>query len=112
MIKDYNILFLGSCDYGKIPVDTEDFLASYHNLGVLKGTKSFRDDDRSSWRRFRELSGLDVEILQKFLYESGFMPRGVIDGVFDYVTQASTRLFQEYVRTMESKKKHGAGRYL
>lgn len=90
---------------GKIPADKQEHLASYHNLGVLKGTKSFRDDDRSKWRRFREVSGSDVTALQHFLFDAGFMPRGVIDGVFDYVTQASTRLFQEYVRTMEGVEK-------
>ncbi len=49
------------------------------------------------------MPGSEVEDLQKFLYEAGFMPRGVIDGIFDYVTQASTRLFQEYVRTIEGE---------
>jgi len=94
-------IFLGSCDLGKIPLDRQGHLAPYHNLGVLRGTKSFRDDDRSKWRRFREISGTDVTALQHFLFDAGFMPRGVIDGIFDYVTQASTRLFQEYVRTID-----------
>ncbi len=94
-------IFLGSYDEGKRPNDTKAFLAPYHFLGVLKGTRSFRDDDRSKWRRFRGISGNEVTELQQFLFKSGFMPRGVIDGVFDYVTQAATRLFQEYVRTVE-----------
>ncbi|GAA4275508.1 peptidoglycan-binding domain-containing protein [Aquimarina mytili] len=96
-------IFLGSCDIGKKPTNTKEFLAPYHYLGVLKGTKSFRDDDRSKWRRFREVAGNEVTDLQQFLFKAGFMPRGVIDGVFDYVTQASTRLFQEYVRTIEGE---------
>ena len=96
-----NTLFLGSCDTGKVPNDAKQFLAPYHQWGILKGSKSFRDDDRSKWRRFREVPGKDVATLQQFLFEAGFMPRGVIDGIFDYVTQASARLFQEYVRTME-----------
>jgi len=96
-----NTIFLGSCDNGKVPIDTKDFLSGYHNLGVLRGTKSFRDEDRSKWRRFREISGNEVTNLQEFLFESGFMPRGVIDGIFGYITQASTRLFQEYIRTVE-----------
>ncbi|MGX1929718.1 peptidoglycan-binding domain-containing protein [Flagellimonas sp. 2504JD4-2] len=100
-----NMIYLGSCDLGKIPPNTKEHLAPYHNLGVLKGTKSFRDEDRSKWRRFREISGNDVTELQQFLFKAGFMPRGVIDGIFDYVTQASTRLFQEYVRTMEGVEK-------
>jgi len=45
MIEGRIIIFLGRCDYGRIPVDSKDFLAPYHNLGVLEGTKSFRDDN-------------------------------------------------------------------
>ncbi len=96
-------LFLGSCDMGRKPADAKKFLAPYHYLGVLRGTKSFRDDDRSKWRRFRETHGTEVADLQRFLFEAGFMPRGVVDGIFDYVTQASARLFQEYVRTIEGE---------
>lgn len=94
-------IFLGSCDTGRKPADIECFLKPYHFLGVLRGTKSFRDEDHSTWRRFREQAGSDVSSLQKFLFDSGFMPRGVIDCIFDYVTQSSVRLFQEYVRTIE-----------
>lgn len=94
-------IFLGSHDEGKRPEDTKAFLAPYHYIGVLRGTRSFRDDDRSKWRRFREMSGNQITELQHFLFKAGFMPRGVIDGIFDYVTQAATRLFQEYVRTIE-----------
>ncbi len=94
-------IFLGSCDTGKTPTDTKKFLAPYHRDGILKNTTSFRDDDRTTWRRFRDTSSSEVAQLQQFLFKAGFMPRGVIDGVFDYVTQASVRLFQEYVRTVE-----------
>ncbi|MEM8509312.1 MAG: peptidoglycan-binding domain-containing protein [Bacteroidota bacterium] len=96
-----NTLVLGSYDSGKLQGDTADFLAPYHNLGVLRGSESFRDDDRSKWREFQEISGNEVTELQRFLFRAGFMPRGIIDGVFDYVTQAAVRLFQEYVRTVE-----------
>jgi len=98
-------IFLGDCDAGKIPNDTMNYLKPFHNVGLLKGTRSFRDDDRSKWRRFRHNDGNKVTELQEFLFHSGFMPRGTIDGVFDYVTQASARLFQEYVRTIEGVKK-------
>ncbi len=94
-------IFLGSCDTGKIPRDTKKFLAPYHHDGILKNTTSFRDDDRTTWRRFRGTSTSEVAQLQQFLFKAGFMPRGVVDGIFDYVTQASVRLFQEYVRTVE-----------
>lgn len=94
-------IFLGHCDVGRVPNNTKKFLQPYHDLGILKGTKSFRDEDRSKWRRFKERNGSEVTVLQEFLFRSGFMPRGVIDGIFDYVTQSSARLFQEYVRTVE-----------
>lgn len=94
-------LYLGSCDTAKRPLSAKSFLAPYHMDGLLRNTVSFRDDDRTTWRRFRNTPGSEVARLQEFLYEAGFMPRGVIDGIFDYVTQASVRLFQEYVRSVE-----------
>ena len=94
-------IYLGSCDTAKRPADLVKFLSPYHRDGVLKNTSSFRDDDRTTWRRFRDSPGEEVARLQQFLSEAGFMPRGVVDGIFDYVTQASARLFQEYVRTVE-----------
>lgn len=99
-----NTLFLGNCDAGRLPSDSLAFLAPYHYLGILKGVRSFRDDDRSKWRRFRENPGQDVASLQQFLFTAGFMPRGTVDGIFDYVTMASARLFQEYVRSVEGIK--------
>mgnify|MGYP000090938280 CR=1 FL=1 len=94
-------LYLGSCDTAKKPSSAKSFLAPYHMDGLLKNTVSFRDDDRTTWRRFRNTPGSEVARLQEFLFEAGFMPRGVIDGIFDYVTQASVRLFQEYVRSVD-----------
>lgn len=94
-------LFLGSCDRGKIPADRRNFLAPYHKDGLTARAVSFRDDDRTTWRSFREGETNEVAELQKFLRDAGFMPRGVIDGIFDYVTQAASRLFQEYIRTLD-----------
>lgn len=94
-------LYLGSCDTAKKPTSPKRFLEPYHMDGVLRNTVSFRDDDRTTWRRFRDMPGNQVAELQQFLFAAGFMPRGVIDGIFDYVTQASVRLFQEYVRSVE-----------
>ncbi|OAB81860.1 peptidoglycan-binding domain-containing protein [Cochleicola gelatinilyticus] len=94
-------LFLGSCDADKYPADRKKYLAPFHRDGLLVGKVSFRDDDRTAWRSFRKESASEVTELQKFLHQAGFMPRGVVDGVFDYVTQAAVRLFQEYVRTVD-----------
>ncbi|SRX55910.1 peptidoglycan-binding protein [Aequorivita sp. CIP111184] len=94
-------LFLGSCDVGKVPADRKKFLSPYHKDGLTSSAVSFRDDDRTTWRSFRAGETSEVAELQQFLFKAGFMPRGVIDGVFDYVTQAAARLFQEYIRTMD-----------
>lgn len=94
-------LYLGSCDKGSVPKDRKKFLNPYHKDGLTTTAVSFRDDDRTTWRSFREGATNEVAELQNFLYKAGFMPRGVIDGIFDYVTQAASRLFQEYVRTID-----------
>lgn len=95
-------LYIGSCDSGKIPSDPVSFLRPYHNVaGVLKTARTFRDDDRSTWRHFRNDEGDKVRDLQTFLFDAGFSPRSDKGGIFGYVTQASVRLFQEYVRTIE-----------
>ncbi len=94
-------LFLGSYDTGKRPLSRKDYLKPYHIDGLLLHKVSFRDDDRTKWRSFREVSGANVRSLQQFLLQAGFMPRASLDGVFGYVTQAAVRLFQEYVRTID-----------
>lgn len=94
-------LFLGSCDIGKVPTNRKQFLSPYHKDGLTTSSVSFRDDDRTTWRSFRPGETNEVAELQQFLFKAGFMPRGVVDGVFDYVTQSAARLFQEYVRTMD-----------
>lgn len=100
-------LYLGHCDAGCVPSEPHAFLGRFHNVPgskALQGRLSFRDEDRSTWRRFKEVGGgaYNVSALHDFLHASGFMPRARSTPVFDYVTQASVRLFQEYLRTMES----------
>ena len=95
-------LYLGSCDKGKIPSDKKRFLEPYHIDGLLRNKISFRDDDRTKWRSFREGKSNEVKDLQRFFKTAGFMPRANLDGIFGYVTQAAARLFQEYVRTVEN----------
>lgn len=99
-------LYIGHCDTGCIPQDPNQFLTPYHNIEgdtALKGRLSFRDDDRSTWRRFKEVSdgAFTVNDIQQFLNSAGFMPRARQTPVFEYVTQSATRLFQEYLRTVE-----------
>lgn len=98
-------LTLGSFDAGKIKTaeDRKAYLRQYHLGGIENLTEKmvFNDDDLKKNREFVELAGNEVAQLQEFLSNKGFMPRGVVDGVFDYVTQAAVRLFQEYVRSVE-----------
>ncbi len=98
-----NPIYLGSCDTGKIPSDRKSFLKPFHWVGgaFTNHTVSFRDEDRNAWRRFREVPEGRVKEIQTFLLNAGFMPRANKDGIYGYVTQASVRLFQEYVRTIE-----------
>lgn len=98
-----SVLYIGSHDSGKRPASRTAYLNPYHIDGILIGKVSFRDDDRTKWRSFREVEGNHVLELQTFLHAAGFMPRCVFDGIFGYVTQAAIRLFQEYVRTVENQ---------
>ncbi len=100
------VIYIGHCDAGCIPSEPHTFLGRFHNVPgsiALKDRVSFRDEDRSTWRRFKEVSDgpYNVSAIHDFLHTSGFMPRARNTPVFDYVTQASVRLFQEYLRTME-----------
>lgn len=101
-----SVIYIGHCDAGCVPAAPKTFLGRFHNVAgsaALKGRVSFRDDDRSTWRRFKEVSStsFNVSDIHHFLHAAGFMPRARTTPVFDYVTQSSVRLFQEYLRTME-----------
>lgn len=105
-------LSIGHFDKGAAPKDIKQFFDPYHNRGgflaqvFVRNRNKFRDDDRNRWSSLKEvrgnsITGAEVKRLQTFLFEAGFMPRSNKDGIFGYVTQASTRLFQEYIRTIE-----------
>ncbi len=92
-------LELGNFDPGKKPSNLKTFLKPYHTDGVLKTTDKFRDDDNNRFVEWKE--GEKIQELQEFLYTAGFMNQKYNEGVFDYVTEASVRLFQEYIRTID-----------
>lgn len=96
-------LRLGKVDQGAKPTDISNFFSLYHAsmADSLKKKNAFRDEGDGIWRSFSELNGHEVKELQQFLKDSGFMPKSNVDGIFGYVTQAATRLFQEYIRTVE-----------
>lgn len=100
-------LILGNIDTGKLATKKERlaYLSLYHQDDIDSLTKvmKFRDDDFRISRKFEEIQGNTISELQEFLRDRGFMPRGVIDGVYDYVTQAAVRLFQEYVRKYDNE---------
>ncbi|MDW3646524.1 MAG: peptidoglycan-binding protein [Bacteroidia bacterium] len=99
-----SILYIGHHDQDSNVRDKKAYLKPFHNVGdILRTAISFRDDDRSKWRKFKRIKGSKVRELQTFLFDAGFMPRSAKDGIFGYVTQASVRLFQEYMRTVEGQ---------
>lgn len=101
---------LGQYDSGALPADKLQFFARFHASlsDHLKNKLQFRDEGNGVWRDFREAPGSGIRELQQFLKDAGFMPKANLDGVFGYATQASVRLFQEYLRTVEGNSAIGA----
>ena len=102
-------LRLGNVDKGKTPSDISAFLNPYHISmdDNLKRKLKFRDEGNDKWSSFKEVKGTNIQQLQQFLKDAGFMPKANIDGVFGYGTTAAVRLFQEYTRTVEGKSNIG-----
>lgn len=101
---------LGNFDSGSMPADKAQFFSLYHAslTDRLKKKMQFRDEGNGVWRDFRETPGTNIRDLQQFLKNAGFMPKATVDGVFGYSTQASVRLFQEYLRTVAGETSIGA----
>jgi len=93
------VIKLGYYDPGKKPANPHSFLKLYHTDGVLLSTDKFRDDDNNRFVEWKQ--GENIQKLQEFLFNAGFMTKKYNEGVFDYVTEASVRLFQEYIRTVD-----------
>ena len=98
-------LRLGSVDNGARPTDERAFFERYHKDFIQVTSKArthFRDEATSDWNAFRPTNSPDyVKSWQAFLQRAGFLPFQQEEGIFGYVTLAGTRLFQEYVRTVE-----------
>ncbi len=96
-------LRLGTVDAGKLPKDKGDFLRPYHRWMAtrLRDREQFRDEANFQWQEFKEINGNLVFRLQRFLKNKGFFPNAQLSGIFGYGTQAATRLFQEYVYSIE-----------
>lgn len=97
-------LRLGSVDNGAKPTDVTGFFRRYHaDLFHFSMSRShFRDEANNDWNSFSS-TGKDnyVRRWQDFLQRVGFLPFHQEEGLFGYVTLAATRLFQEYIRTVE-----------
>ena len=96
-------LKLGNYDAGKKPSDLQTFFKPYHKDGILAATNKFRSDDNNIFVEWKPATENKVKELQEFLFEAGFMTKKYNDGVYDYVTEAAVRLFQEYLETIEGK---------
>lgn len=92
---------LGIIDKGHKPNNFLGQLTAMHSVmhASFRNKERFRDNGK--WFAVQEKNGTDVQVLQQFLHEAGFMPHNKPTGVFDYVTLSAARLFQEYVRTVE-----------
>lgn len=100
------ILRLGITDQGAVPQSAAAFFGPYHESWNMQD--KFRGEKNKRWRDFTEQSGREVFDLQTRLRALGFLPYGELNGIFDYRTQSSARLFQEYVRSVEGEESMGA----
>lgn len=98
-----SVLQLGNYDTGKKPANLASFFKPYHVDGILATTNKFRSDDNNRFEEWEQADENDVQKLQEFLYDAGFMTKKYNEGVYDYVTEAAVRLFQEYMATIENK---------
>ncbi|PSR12484.1 MAG: hypothetical protein DA408_14450 [Bacteroidetes bacterium] len=103
--EKFKTIRLGSVDNGARPQNEREFFKRYHQdfIAVSSMAKShFRDEATSDWNAFEPTNKPDlVTSWQDFLQRAGFLPYHQEKGIFGYVTLAGTRLFQEYVRTIE-----------
>lgn len=88
--------------------DFINFLKTYNYEPVVNAAEERRlvneeysDKTATRWISYRLLENNVVAELTQFLQAAGFFPHAENDGIFGYATQASVRLFQEYVRTQE-----------
>lgn len=107
------VLHLGYVDndsFDQFTAEKKAYFERYHarfwntylgNNALKPKLTQFRGEGKGEWIEPIKGKGNDVKKLQTFLANHGFMPNATINGVFDYRTHASVRLFQEYVRTIE-----------
>jgi hypothetical protein len=93
------VLRLGIADEGAVPRQTAEFFGPLHEPSMVQN--KFRGEKNNQWRSMVEQPGGAVSDLQTRLRDLGFLPHGALNGIFDYRTQSSARLFQEYVRSVE-----------
>ncbi|MDJ0738824.1 MAG: hypothetical protein QNJ91_03845 [Gammaproteobacteria bacterium] len=98
---------LGSCDAGCRPEDLDAYFDARHEAG-MRPRNQLRGERLGEWVGFRSAPGRQVRNVQRFLKKAGFFPHGRIDGICGYRTTSSMRLFQEYIRSVESDPSIGA----
>ncbi len=93
------------------PIHTHSAIKSHfdklnHQMSAnLIQRHQLRDD--GDWFNAVPVKGNSVRSIQEFLKRAGFMPFREPNGIFDYFTLSSVRLFQEYVRTVEKDEEIG-----
>jgi peptidoglycan hydrolase-like protein with peptidoglycan-binding domain len=93
-------LKLGNVDASAMPADKRQATLPYHDWTGHAGR--LRGEPNNVWRPLTPGAGAHVATLQQQLQTVGLNPKGAIDGIFGYRTQSAVRLFQEYVRTIDS----------
>jgi hypothetical protein len=99
-------LKLGHFDKSKKPDSWKSYLRPYHegNFSRIR----FRGDANGLWRPPKSLPGSPIRELQQHLKDLGYLPQGVVDGIFGYRTHAAVILFQEYMRSVAGMASLGA----
>ena len=94
-------LKIGAFDQGHSDQELRTYLSKLHRHMSDSLRNKFQFRDNGKWFGIEPTGSNQVRELEEFLKKAGFMPFQEPNGIFDYFTLASLRLFQEYVRTVE-----------
>lgn len=94
---------LGCHDPGLGSSEIDAFLSEVRRVSGETAGKLRGDKGMVGLRPIESRVSMSVSDVQRALTDAGFFPGGRVDGICGYRTQAATRLFQEYVRSVEGR---------
>jgi hypothetical protein len=99
------IITLGCVDHGVGDDACATYLRTVEQTTRLPLAQVEETLDKVSLKRLAPApqGAMSIADVQRALTATGFFPGGAADGICGYRTQSAIRLFQEYVRTMESQ---------